>query len=282
MTSEGSVLILGEHGSAINDLASRARAMGFSVVRAKMPLDAIELARSRGEQLGAVLIDPDLPVPDLASVVEALASELAIPRTSIIAAGIGAESLEPADASAIERVLRAPVEDNVLRFELNRALSGDQLSRPRSSERAPMGWQVRVYQGGRVKNASVYSLSNGGAYLETPRPAMRGAHSSRSACRSRRASTARIASNSRARSCTRTSRETSLARRCRTAWRSGSRTRARTTATSSTATSTPAVPTSRSRLSRRLAAHSKVPTRRSLDVMQERVTAVHACSRRKW
>jgi hypothetical protein len=63
----------------------------------------------------------------------------------------------------------------VLRFQVNRALNGDRADHGRAKPRVPTFLVARIHSGGRTKDAVVYSLSETGAFLETPRASMDGA-----------------------------------------------------------------------------------------------------------
>jgi hypothetical protein len=63
-----------------------------------------------------------------------------------------------------------------LRFQLNRSLASPEQESVRRDQRAPTDWRARILGGGREKEAFVYSVSPGGAFLATPRPSMRGTH----------------------------------------------------------------------------------------------------------
>ena len=66
-------------------------------------------------------------------------------------------------------------DERILRFQLNRLVSGEQISAARASRRAPTHAPVRVLVGGREKPGTLYSLSEGGCFVETPRASMDGA-----------------------------------------------------------------------------------------------------------
>jgi hypothetical protein len=63
----------------------------------------------------------------------------------------------------------------VLRFQINRLVSGEHKTAVRGSRRAPIHAPVRVQVGGREKEGFLYSLSEGGCFIETPRASMDGA-----------------------------------------------------------------------------------------------------------
>ncbi len=63
----------------------------------------------------------------------------------------------------------------VLRFQINRLVSGENRGAVRGANRAPIHTPVRIHVGGREKDGVLYSLSEGGCFIETPRASMDGA-----------------------------------------------------------------------------------------------------------
>ena len=78
-------------------------------------------------------------------------------------------------AAGLQLSLWEPYDDGTLRFQLNRALGGDRDHHGRLHKRVPTYLLARIFVGPRTKDAVVYSLSEGGAFLETPRASMDGA-----------------------------------------------------------------------------------------------------------
>lgn len=71
--------------------------------------------------------------------------------------------------------LGAPLDPAALRFQVNRAfLSRRAPGPPRHHLRAPLRIHAEVRAHDRVKDARLYTASEGGAFLETPRPWMEG------------------------------------------------------------------------------------------------------------
>jgi hypothetical protein len=177
MTSPASVLALGGHGSHAWALAERASRLGFQLVRAKTPEDAIALRAERGFQVGAALIDSEFPAPDLRDALQAIRTRLEASELEFIATGPHPDdetSLRLGEAG-VELALWEPVGNHTLRFQLNRALARIHPNLMRGERRVPTEWRVNVFTGGRQKAADVYSISGGGAFLATPQPSMSGA-----------------------------------------------------------------------------------------------------------
>ncbi len=66
-------------------------------------------------------------------------------------------------------------DEGVLRFQLNRLISGESQAAVRGSRRAPVHARVRIVVGGREKLGVLYSISDSGCYIESPRASMDGA-----------------------------------------------------------------------------------------------------------
>ncbi|MCP5055869.1 MAG: hypothetical protein GY937_03990 [bacterium] len=174
---ERRTLLLIDSGSQrMEALSLRLRQMDFHVVRAKTTDQGLEALCDERFQVGCVIIPPDLPVVDLERSLRAFraAEPDRIPALPIAAFG------ERPDADQRGRLRRAgvdyglwnPIDDNTLRFQVNRSLSSAPMVSTRRAPRVPTNWPVEVNAGGREKPAKLYSISARGAYLATPRPSM--------------------------------------------------------------------------------------------------------------
>lgn len=178
MPIERSVLVMDGGGAPRSALAHRLRRIGYRTLRAKSPEDAFRLVEEHRHLVGVALIPPDLAVIDLPGALAALAASAPNGQLSYIVNGQppGPEALDELREAGVRLALWEPYDDGRLRFQVNRALSLDDAGGlPRRETRAPVDLAAQVFQAGRQKPARVYTLSSGGAYLETPRPTMRGA-----------------------------------------------------------------------------------------------------------
>jgi CheY-like chemotaxis protein len=174
---ESHILILGQHGSHLSALSERVRELDYRAIRAKTPLDALDLANERGFRFDAALIDPDTPAIDLASALEALRSGTLSEDLTFVATGPrpDVEAASRLRAAGVKLALWEPITDHALLFQLNRATTPENTAVLRAATRVPTEWRTRIMVAGRAKPARVYSLSADGAYLATERPSMRGA-----------------------------------------------------------------------------------------------------------
>jgi hypothetical protein len=159
------------------DLATRARRVGFRVLRAKTPEDAREALRDGRHAIGALVIPPDLTAADLALALRSFRDLVPERELAVLVGGPrpGREELARLHGAGAELSLFEPLDDHTLRFQLNRAAAGDVTGGgERRAVRAPTDWPVRVRIAGREKPARVYCVSATGAYLATSRPSFRG------------------------------------------------------------------------------------------------------------
>ena len=176
MRIEPTVLLLDGSDAPRAALQMRLRRMGFRALRAKTPEEAFALVEEPRHCVAAALIPPDIAVANLRFALESLSARSPCGRVSFVLTG----SCPPEDLLAemrdagVKLALWEPLDDARLRFQVNRALAGaDTALLRRDVMRAPLEVPAVVFQAGRRKEARVYTLSPDGAYLETPRPAMR-------------------------------------------------------------------------------------------------------------
>ena len=175
--SARSVLLVDCGSHPLLDLATRARRVGFRVLRAKTPEEAREALRDGRHAVGALLIPPDLVAPDLGLALRGFRELVSDRELGVLVGGPRPAARELArlrDAGA-ELALFEPIDDHTLRFQLNRAIARPSAGASnRRAVRVPTDWPVRVRMGGREKPARVYCVSATGAYLATSRPSFRG------------------------------------------------------------------------------------------------------------
>lgn len=175
---ERSVLVLDGGGAPRGPLVHRLRRLGYRTLRAKSPEDAFRLVEDHRHLVAIALIPPDLAVIDLPAALAALTATAPNSSLAYIVTGArpGREGLDELREAGVSLALWEPFEDAPLRFQVNRALAeNDQGGLPRRELRAPVDLPAQVFRAGRMAPARVYTLSAAGMYLETPRPAMRGA-----------------------------------------------------------------------------------------------------------
>ena len=178
MRVDPTVLVLDGNDAPRGALVMRLRRMGYRALRAKTPEEAFALVEQPHHCVAAALIPPDLAVANLRAALESLSARAPSGSIGYVLTGAcpNEEALAEMREAGVALALWEPLDDARLRFQVNRALAGfsaKELSR--AEMRAPLDIPAHVIQAGRRKPARVYTLSSGGVYLDTERPAMRSA-----------------------------------------------------------------------------------------------------------
>lgn len=176
--ADASILLLESTPERAAGLARRVRSLGgYRPVVAKSAEQALRLVEDPRFGIRSVLLAPDFPFAEPARALSVLRGLCGARSLRFIAVGPRppAETLVRLRAAGAELALWEPYDDVRLRFQLNRSLASPELESVRRDQRAPTDWRARILGGGREKEALVYSVSPGGAFLATPRPSMRGA-----------------------------------------------------------------------------------------------------------
>lgn len=174
MAQRRSLLVVEGGGEPLEPVARRLVGLGFHVVRAKTPRDAQDVLRDPRFLLGAVVIPADLPAPHLADALRALRAGGRLGLLPMLACGTRPDptTRDRLRRAGVDHALWFPLDDHLLRFQANRALSGGPRARKRTSDRVPTNWPVRFRTNGREKVAKLYSLSACGAFLATAQPSL--------------------------------------------------------------------------------------------------------------
>jgi len=174
-----SILLMDAGAESMAVLAARIQRLGCRALRVKTPEEALPVLSDRRFSVDALVVPPDLPVPDLGRTLVALRLAAGRPELPFLAAG----SRPPAADRA--RLARAgvalpiwePINAHTLRFQLNRAMAGAvPARRQRQVRRAPSSLEVfvRAQRLRRRKSTRLYTFSAHGAFLATDAPSLRG------------------------------------------------------------------------------------------------------------
>jgi hypothetical protein len=172
-----SCVLLFESGDGAHSLAERLLAVDVAAVRVTQVEDALRVLEKRDPLITAVLIPTDFSEHDIKEAIRSL--RRAGPASGLMFMAYGrtpdAKTRKRLRSAGVTLALWEPFDDGTLRFQLNRAVTGDRDEHGRTEVRVPTYLLARIKSGGRQKDAIVYSLSVGGAFLETPRASMDGA-----------------------------------------------------------------------------------------------------------
>jgi hypothetical protein len=175
--AEPTILILDAASPSMRSICERVRKLRYTALPAKPPDQAERFLRTR-RGLTAALIPVALPTFDLSAALSFLRKHEPTGELTFVAVGRRPER----DARAllreagVELALWEPMDDHLIRFQINRALASSEIVLGgRSCLRAPAGWDTEIRNSGRKKSARIYSLSSRGAFLATGRPSLPGA-----------------------------------------------------------------------------------------------------------
>jgi hypothetical protein len=169
------VLLIETDPNQTGSLVAQLVHLGIEPIRVADLDEAIEVVESGEYSVSAVLLPADLPGKQVRKALKQMRRrELVLPA---MAYG------KVPDRAQRKRLRQADVllslwdgyDLGVLRFQINRLVSGENQHSARESRRVPIHTPVRVLVGGREKSGFVYSLSEGGCFIESPRASMDGA-----------------------------------------------------------------------------------------------------------
>ena len=175
--AEHIILLEGSSPSHAEELAKKIGALEIVPVVVPGVEDALALMQQNEVEYSALLIPSNYDTKGLNKSLKQLVA-LAPPE------GLSLVSVGPQPDNDQRRRLRGarvrmamwdPIDDGVLRFQINRALNREQETNKRDTIRVPTFLLTRIFVAGREKDAVVYSLSTTGAFLDTPRATMDGA-----------------------------------------------------------------------------------------------------------
>lgn len=171
------MLVLEALDGSSQKIAERMLPLGVEPVIVANLVEAGEILKERRVLITAALIPTDYSTQNLKKEIKTLRG--VGPASGLIFVSFGPPPL-PSERKKLRSAgmnigLWEPYDDATLRFQLNRALTGDRDEHLRATPRVPTYMLARVCVGERTKDAIVYSFSRGGAFLETPRASMDGA-----------------------------------------------------------------------------------------------------------
>lgn len=175
MSASHFILMIEHEASTTETLATRLVRLGVEPIRVPDLAEAIAAVKSRQYAFGAVLLPSDLPGKLVRKAMKSMRRRE--PMLPAMAYGKKPDERQAAAlrAAGVLLALWDGYDETVLRFQLNRLVAGDASSADRGARRVPTHLPVRIQVGGREKVGMLYSLSQGGCFIETPRASMDGA-----------------------------------------------------------------------------------------------------------
>lgn len=156
-------------------LAAQLVRFGVEPIRVADVDEAVGLLRSRSYSLAGVMIPTSLPGAEITAALAKMRAVEPLLPVMVYGKAPDARQRKALRSAGVLLALWDGYEEIVLRFQLNRLVCGEQISTARATRRAPAHAPVRILVGGREKHGTLYSLSEGGCFIETPRASMDGA-----------------------------------------------------------------------------------------------------------
>jgi hypothetical protein len=177
MPAEPNILVFASTQNEGDRTAKRLRSLGFRPLVAKTFDAAQAIVADPRFDVGAAILSVSAPGVALADALGDLRTRCASENLGFVVHGErpDRDGIALLQAAGIQLVAWEPCPDAVLRFQLNRALGEEAHAKERAAERVPVARRVRIVSGRFSKAAAIYTLSSGGAFVETPRPSLRGA-----------------------------------------------------------------------------------------------------------
>ena len=215
MATSHFVLMVETDAAQSESLAAQLVRIGIEPIRVADLVEAVDVVQAREYAVRAILVPSEVPGRAIQKALKSM--RRSGPILPCMAYG------KAPDAAQRKLLRRAGVllalwdgyDPGVLRFQMNRLTSGEHPSSVRGARRAPVHVPVAVLVGGREKEGVLYSIAEGGCFIESPRASMDGA-----ACASRSMA---VTTSSTASSSSRTCPATSSGRTCPSAWACASR-----------------------------------------------------------
>lgn len=175
MATSHFVLMVETDAAQSESLAAQLVRIGIEPIRVADLVEAVDVVQAREYAVRAILVPSEVPGRAIQKALKSM--RRSGPILPCMAYG------KAPDAAQRKLLRRAGVllalwdgyDPGVLRFQMNRLTSGEHPSSVRGARRAPVHVPVAVLVGGREKEGVLYSIAEGGCFIESPRASMDGA-----------------------------------------------------------------------------------------------------------
>jgi hypothetical protein len=164
-------LIADDDENSLGELALRILRLRVDVYYAKGCDEAWLLAQQEAKRIGAVLFPPGIDRAGVKRVAEAVQTGGGeAPTLVVVGSRPGAKACEQLRALEVDLALWEPFDESDLRAVISAAIAPKYAGRERTEPRLPTMLLGRAFAGTRRRDTIVATLSQGGAFLETPAP----------------------------------------------------------------------------------------------------------------
>jgi CheY-like chemotaxis protein len=169
------ILLVEDERTGCDALATSLVRLGVEPILVENLEEAAEIVTSGQYVIAGVLLPSYLPGTDIRNAMKGMQRHE--PMLHAMAYG---KAPEPAQRILLQQAgvlfaLWDGYDEGVLRFQINRFVSKEGDHALRDSQRAPTHTPIRMLLGGREKEGMLYSISEGGCFVETKRASMEGA-----------------------------------------------------------------------------------------------------------
>ena len=175
MSANHFILLVENTPTESETLALQLVRLGVEPIRVADLAEAMNVVKSREYAIRAVLLPSNLPGKVVHKAMKSMRRREPGLPSMCYGKAPDARQRKALRQAGILLALWDGYDEGILRFQLNRMISGESQQSVRGSRRAPIHAPVRVLVGGREKQGVLYSLSEGGCFIETPRASMDGA-----------------------------------------------------------------------------------------------------------
>jgi len=175
MSASHFILLIATDPSRTGPLAKQLVRLGIEPILVANLDEAVEVIQSREYAVSAILLPSEIPGKEVRKALKIMRRRE--PVLPCMAYGKAPERAQRKlfRQAGVLLALWDGYDVGMLRFQINRLVSGENQPSVRGARRAPIHTPVRVQVGGREKDGFLYSLSEGGCFIETPRASMDGA-----------------------------------------------------------------------------------------------------------
>lgn len=175
MSASHFILMIESDPKLSETLATRLVRLGVEPIRVADLAEAVATVKSKQYSFGAVILPSDVPGKLVYKAMKSMRRREPVLPAMAYGKAPGNEQAALLRQAGVLLALWEGYDESMLRFQLNRLVAGDCQASARRSRRAPIHSAVRVLVGGREKDGVLYSLSEGGCFIESARASMDGA-----------------------------------------------------------------------------------------------------------
>ena len=175
-TEMRAALVLDDPQATLGNLVLRLLRLGIAVFYSKDHDEAWLLAQEEAQRIHALLFSPGVGADGITNILDCLKTHAAsVPRTLVaIGPRPDDDTRERLRSCGVQWALWEPYDESALRSVVSAAMSGGLGENSRREARLPTTLLGRAFLGIHRKDVIVYTISTGGAFLETPTPYLEG------------------------------------------------------------------------------------------------------------